>query len=262
MLDCKSAIAFRPPVPDYLYPPPATLTHKLTEVTLQLEPRAVTMDRKLFKSPPIARLKSAPKARTEKNIKLGSYTRKDAPSYMRKLSIKGLFSPGRPPPSRQSPVPNSNKCSNYPPSASSSKVRRNNSNASRKKKKAGQKLLELRPPTSKNKVFKSLYFPQKLLELIPPTSKTKVSKIYYFPQKLLELRPPPSKTSLLSYYISHKNCWNSESPLKTRFLSYYTVTHTDNKSLYLLYVLSLPVCRAYIIMVITAGKWLCKQTIV
>lgn len=162
MLDCKLRFALRPPPPDYTYyPPRAASTPKLSEVTLQLEPIAATsMNRKLFKSPPIARLKSAPKARTEKNIKLGNYTRKTdfGPNYTRKLSIKGLFSPGRPPPSRQSPVPTSDISSTtpYPSSTKSSKPSRNSSIASRKKK-PGRKLAELKPSTSRNKVLKNYF---------------------------------------------------------------------------------------------------------
>ena len=45
-----------------------------TEINLQLS-FPIKMERKLFKSPPIARLKSAPKKRTEKNIKVSSRNR-------------------------------------------------------------------------------------------------------------------------------------------------------------------------------------------
>ena len=65
-----------------------------TEINLQLT-FPIKMERKLFKSPPIARLKSAPKKRTEKNIKVSSYTKESIKKYTRRLSIKEFFSPGK-----------------------------------------------------------------------------------------------------------------------------------------------------------------------
>ena len=61
---------------------------RISEITLQLDTvTQVKMDRKLFKSPPIARLKSAPKKRTEKKIRVSS-SKGGIAKYTRRLSIK------------------------------------------------------------------------------------------------------------------------------------------------------------------------------
>ena len=120
---------------------------RLSQINLQLDTLSAKMDRKLFKSPPIARLKSAPKVRTDKRIRVSNYTkaRGGIAKYTRKLSIKGLFTPGRPPPSRLSPVPNrSTSAANYISSAPPS------TRASAKKK--THKLADLRPKSGRNKV--------------------------------------------------------------------------------------------------------------
>ena len=129
-------------LPDSSSRPNIRSNPQLSEINLQLDTLSAKMDRKLFKSPPIARLKSAPKARTDKKIRVSNYTkaRGSISKYTRKLSIKGLFNPGRPPPSRLSPVGNRN----YINSASSSS--RSNS------KKKSHKLSDLRPKSSRNKV--------------------------------------------------------------------------------------------------------------
>ena len=129
-------------LPDFSSRPNIRSNPRLSQINLQLDTLSAKMDRKLFKSPPIARLKSAPKARTDKKIRVSNYTkaRGSIAKYTRKLSIKGLFNPGRPPPSRMSPVGNRNYINSAP----------SNSRSSSKKK--SHKLADLRPKSGRNKV--------------------------------------------------------------------------------------------------------------
>lgn len=119
---------------------------RLSQITLQLDTLSAKMDRKLFKSPPIARLKSAPKARTDKKIRVSNYTKTQGSiaKYTRKLSIKGLFNTSRPTPSRMSPIP-SRSAPSYLTSAPAT------STSSRSKKKP-HKLTDMRPKSGRNKV--------------------------------------------------------------------------------------------------------------
>ena len=130
-------------LPDFSEHPNIRSNPRLSQINLQLDTLAAKMDRKLFKSPPIARLKSAPKARTDKRIRVSNYTkaRGSIAKYTRKLSIKGLFNPGRPHPSRMSPVPNRNTA-NYMSSAP----------PTTRAKKKPHKLADLRGKSGRNKV--------------------------------------------------------------------------------------------------------------
>jgi hypothetical protein len=133
-------------LPDFSNRPNIRSNPRLSQINLQLDTLSAKMDRKLFKSPPIARLKSAPKARTDKKIRVSNYTkaRGSIAKYTRKLSIKGLFNTGRPIPSRMSPLPN-RSASSYITSAP----------AGTRAKKKPHKLADLRPKSGRNKVSES-----------------------------------------------------------------------------------------------------------